>query len=147
MERRQRYPGRKIEKALQQSEIISGENRGKYQKWRSRVNPLTELVHGNPSILFPEESTIIQELIVREKEFSNSKSYKEDLSNVLSPSEFIVLNVLKNGGTNQLIGKKLSISEDTVKNHITSILRKMGAKDRTDAVIKGFQTGIISIPK
>ena len=128
MERRQRYPGRKIEKALQQSEIISGENRGKYQKWRSRVNPLTELVHGNPSILFPEESTIIQELIVREKEFSNSKSYKEDLSNVLSPSEFIVLNVLKNGGTNQLIGKKLSISEDTVKNHITSILRKMGAK-------------------
>jgi hypothetical protein len=40
------------------------------------------------------------------------------------------------GCTNAAIGRALDISEQTVKNHMTSILAKMGADDRTEAAVK-----------
>jgi DNA-binding NarL/FixJ family response regulator len=47
------------------------------------------------------------------------------------------------GASNKDISVHLFIAEGTVKNHLTSILAKLGAKDRTQAVLKARDLGII----
>ncbi|GAA0748975.1 response regulator transcription factor [Ideonella azotifigens] len=63
----------------------------------------------------------------------------------LSPRELQVLRQLKQGGTNRQIADALCLSEDTVKTHMKSILSKLGATDRTQAVVIALQRGFISI--
>ena len=47
--------------------------------------------------------------------------------------------------TNAEIGFALGISAQTVKNHVTSILRKMTVNDRTQAVVKALKNGWLSL--
>lgn len=61
----------------------------------------------------------------------------------LSDRETHVLRELAEGSRNRDIGTRLSISEDTVKGHVRSILDKLGAKDRTQAVSIAVRRGII----
>ncbi len=63
----------------------------------------------------------------------------------LSPREIEILNLVANGYANKQIGHTLRISEQTVKNHITSILRKLAANDRTHAVVLALRHGLISV--
>jgi DNA-binding NarL/FixJ family response regulator len=63
----------------------------------------------------------------------------------LSGREVEVLRELAEGHRNRDIGVHLSISEDTVKGHVRSILDKLGAKDRTQAVSIGVRRGIIHL--
>ncbi len=49
------------------------------------------------------------------------------------------------GSGNKQIADKLSIGETTVKSHISNILSKLGANDRTHAVTIGLQRGIIEL--
>ena len=63
----------------------------------------------------------------------------------LSEREIEVLRELAEGHRNKDIGVHLSISEDTVKGHVRSILDKLGAKDRTQAVSIGVRRGIIHL--
>jgi two-component system NarL family response regulator len=61
----------------------------------------------------------------------------------LSARESEVLSGIAAGRTNRAIGEKLGISEGTVKAHVNKILAKLGAKDRTQAVIFAIERGII----
>jgi DNA-binding NarL/FixJ family response regulator len=63
----------------------------------------------------------------------------------LSYREIEVLRELAEGHRNRDIGVRLSISEETVKGHVRSILDKLGAKDRTQAVSIGVRRGIIHL--
>jgi two-component system NarL family response regulator len=63
----------------------------------------------------------------------------------LSPREIEVLNLVASGNSNKEIAARLSISEETVKGHITNILSKLGANDRTQAVTIGLKRGIIEL--
>lgn len=63
----------------------------------------------------------------------------------LSEKEQEVLTLLCQGKSNRDIGSCLFITEKTVKSHITSILRKLGVKDRTQAVIKAIQQKMVEI--
>jgi len=47
------------------------------------------------------------------------------------------------GYSNREIGDALCVSEGTVKNHISSILSKMGCRDRTRAVLKALEMGLL----
>ena len=49
----------------------------------------------------------------------------------LTPSERKVLDLIGDGLSNREIGEKLGVAEKTVKNHITSLLSKMGLQRRT----------------
>jgi DNA-binding NarL/FixJ family response regulator len=49
------------------------------------------------------------------------------------------------GNANKEIAAQLSIAEDTVKSHVTNILSKLGANDRTHAVTIGLKRGIIEL--
>lgn len=63
----------------------------------------------------------------------------------LSPREAEVLEAIAQGRTNKSVGEALSISEQTVKNHVTSILRKLAVNGRTQAVVYALKKSWISI--
>lgn len=63
----------------------------------------------------------------------------------LTSRETEILNYIAQGYLNKQIAIKLGISEQTIKNHVTSILRKLNANARTDAVVVAIKQGLISI--
>lgn len=63
----------------------------------------------------------------------------------LTPREREVLELVGQGLSNKLIARSLSISEHTVKFHISSISAKLGASSRTDAVRRGVRLGLITL--
>jgi DNA-binding NarL/FixJ family response regulator len=63
----------------------------------------------------------------------------------LTNREREVLDLVGQGLPNKLIARELLISEHTVKFHISSILTKLGATSRTDAVSKGARQGLITL--
>jgi len=63
----------------------------------------------------------------------------------LSPREIEVLRLVADGSSNKMIAWKLSISEHTVKFHVNSILSKMHAGSRTEAVMLGLRRGLIPL--
>ncbi len=63
----------------------------------------------------------------------------------LTPREGEVLQLLAEGLGNKDIAVKLSISEHTIKFHIRSILAKLGAASRTEAVTRGLRSGLIDL--
>lgn len=64
---------------------------------------------------------------------------------LLSDREYEILDLLAKGYTNREIGKELFISDKTVKNHITSIYKKIRVKDRVGAVIYSYECGLTSV--
>lgn len=63
----------------------------------------------------------------------------------LTAREIEVLRMLGDGLANKAIATRLGISEHTVKFHISSVLSKMGAATRTEAVTQGIRNGLILI--
>jgi len=63
----------------------------------------------------------------------------------LSSREIAVLRLIEAGNANKEIAAQLSIAEDTVKSHVTNILAKLGANDRTHAVTLALKRGIIEL--
>ena len=63
----------------------------------------------------------------------------------LSPRELEVLVLVARGCTNKDVAQKLFISDKTVRNHVTSCLLKLQAKDRTEAVTRAIQRGLIRV--
>ena len=63
----------------------------------------------------------------------------------LSPREIQVLSMLAEGVGNKTIAWKLGISEHTVKFHVASIMTKLNAGSRTEAVTQGIRRGLILI--
>jgi DNA-binding NarL/FixJ family response regulator len=66
-----------------------------------------------------------------------------DLTEPLTPRESEVLQMLASGLANKEIAARLAISEHTVKFHVASILGKLGAGSRTEAVSLGIRRGIV----
>ncbi|KPV48715.1 LuxR family transcriptional regulator, partial [Kouleothrix aurantiaca] len=63
----------------------------------------------------------------------------------LSPRELQVLDLVAAGRTNKEIALQLDISNQTVKNHVSSILRKLAVNDRTQAVVYAMRRGWIKV--
>jgi DNA-binding NarL/FixJ family response regulator len=63
----------------------------------------------------------------------------------LTSREIDVLRLIAAGNANKIVADKLSITEETVKGHVKSILSKLGANDRTHAVTIGLRRGIIEL--
>jgi DNA-binding NarL/FixJ family response regulator len=68
------------------------------------------------------------------------------LAEPLSARELDVLRRLcDEGGSNRQIGDALGLSEDTVKTHMKGVLAKLGAADRTQAVVIALRRGILDL--
>ena len=64
----------------------------------------------------------------------------------LSLQEEDVLRGLCKGMTNQQIADAFTVSTETVKSHVSSVLRKLAVSDRTQAVVKAFREGLVELP-
>jgi len=73
----------------------------------------------------------------------NGRRPAQVLADPLSERELGVLRLLAGGCSNKEIGAQLAITEGTVKNHMTNILGKLGALDRTQAALKAREFGLI----
>jgi DNA-binding NarL/FixJ family response regulator len=66
-------------------------------------------------------------------------------SDELSPREEEVLQLIADGLAPNEVAERLYISPRTVKNHLASAYAKLGARDRTDAVLRAVRRGIIRL--
>ncbi|HWR65704.1 MAG TPA: response regulator transcription factor [Bellilinea sp.] len=85
--------------------------------------------------LSPEVTGSVMRALARQSELSSQQT--------LSDRELEVLDCLASGQTTSQIGSRLFISENTVKTHVRHILEKMEASNRTEAVSKAIQLGLI----
>ncbi len=75
---------------------------------------------------------------------SGSGAVNESLPAPLTGRELEVLQALARGLSNREIAGQLVITEGTVKNHVSNLIDKLGVRDRTQAVLKGQELGLIS---
>ena len=81
----------------------------------------------------------------RELAVDEEDNTTRDLYSPLSHREVEILDYIARGNSNKEIAKSLKISDQTVKNHITSILKKLSVNDRTAAVVHALRHGWIKI--
>ena len=72
-----------------------------------------------------------------------ARSQEASLPEPLSEREVEVLSLVASGLTNRQIGLRLSLAEGTVKNYVTNILQKVGARDRTQAALRAQELGLL----
>lgn len=100
------------------------------------AHPINESLSNRPKIA--------QHVLHQFQELSQEREV-ESLISPLTSREMEVINYMAQGFANKQIAVKLDISEQTIKNHVTSILSKLDANARTEAVVKAIKQGLISM--
>jgi two-component system, NarL family, response regulator DegU len=98
--------------------------------------PINDSLHDRPKVA---------EHVLEKFQELASQSDIGDMVSPLTRRETEILEYISRGFLNKQIASELDISEQTIKNHVTSILRKLNANARTEAVVIGIKRGIISI--
>jgi DNA-binding NarL/FixJ family response regulator len=80
---------------------------------------------------------------IREMQEPRSAERKARTQAQLTDRELEVLRLLAGGFTNREIGGALNLTEGTIKNHVSAVLEKLGVRDRTRAVLKAVDHGLI----
>ena len=91
------------------------------------------LAHGGAAL----ESSVAARLLERVAERTNGEQ--------LSARELDVLRLLVTGASNKLIAARLTLSENTVRTHISHILQKLDVQSRGEAVAVALQHGLVPI--
>jgi len=94
---------------------------------------------------FLTQPKVAQKVLEQFQELSWGREI-DDFVSPLSPRETEILSYMARGYLNKQIADTLSISEQTIKNHVTSILRKLDANARTQAVVTAIKRGLIKVP-
>ena len=102
-----------------------------------------EAVAAGLYVFHPSELDSIAALRPRESE--SVPELSEPLLEPLTPREIEVLQLLSEGLGNKEIASRLNISEHTAKFHVASIMGKLGATSRTEAVTLGIRHGLVMI--
>ena len=101
-----------------------------------------KIVNSGGSYIQPTLATKLIKHITKEKQ-----AYKEEVDAVqsLTRKEIVVVKAIANGLSNKGISEKLKISEKTVKNHVSSILKKLELQDRTQVAIYAIKNKIVEL--
>lgn len=98
--------------------VIRRASRGEY--------PINDSISANPAVA----GRVIRQF----QEVASMGLVKEKVAAPLTRREVQILSCIANGGTNKQVAHILGISEQTIKNHVSAILRKLNANDRAHAV-------------
>lgn len=104
----------------------------------SLVNAI-ETVHRGETLVQPA----ITERILKGLASLATKEEEPEIVEQLSPKELEVLRLIAGGYSNREISTAIHKSEGTVKNQVSSILEKLGVRDRTQAVLKAVNLGLL----
>ena len=109
------------------------------------VNILRRVVHVEYPIneSLATQPKVAEQILRKFQELSGDKEV-ETLVSPLTPRETEILQYIAQGYANKQIAAKLNISDQTIKNHVTSILSKLNANARTEAVVIALKKGYIS---
>lgn len=116
------------------------------------LTAIRKLLDGEPTLNRSLSTKLLQRLATEVREPpaeprpAQRKPRPADLPEPLTPRELEVLGLLALGHTNRKIAKELVISLGTAKNHVEHIRTKLGASDRTQAVVRALELEIISLP-
>ncbi len=93
------------------------------------------------------ESVMTRPVVARQvlREFQDMTSLGDSIAVPLTQRERQILTFVADGNTNKQIAGILDISEQTIKNHVSAILRKLNANDRAHAVVLAIRRGWISL--
>ena len=100
---------------------------------------------------YPINDSLLNKPMVAErvlKQFQDMVGIGKNMEAITAPltnKETQVLKQITNGNSNKQIAQLMGTSEQTIKNQISSILRKLNANDRTHAVVLAFKRGLISL--
>ena len=99
-------------------------------------HPINEALTNRPKVA---------EHVLQQFQELTSRTEAEAFISPLTPREIEILEYIAKGYLNKQIAAELGISEQTIKNHVTSILRKLNANARTEAVVVAIKQGLIKI--
>ena len=107
-----------------------------------------KVVAGGEALLAPEVTRrVIEEFARATRDAGESRVEHvaaEDAIGDLSEREVEVLQLMAQGMSNQEIAKDLFLSSTTVKTHVSHILTKLGVRDRVQAVVEAYDSGIVA---
>ncbi len=122
-----------------------------YQDKNTSTEELTEAIRQAHRGQYPINDSLAARPMVAEhvlKQFQSMVSMGRGMETVTVPltaRETQILNHIAEGNSNKQIAHILLISEQTIKNHVSAILRKLNANDRAHAVVLAIRHGWISI--
>ncbi len=115
-------------------------------EWPALLQTLTEVRRGEYPIndLVLALPGVASQVLAAFRQMVNDED-TQSIYSPLSPRELEVLELIAAGRTNKEIAMQLDISNQTVKNHVSSILRKLAVNDRTQAVVYAMRRGWIKV--
>ncbi|MFF7945274.1 response regulator [Streptomyces griseorubiginosus] len=102
------------------------------------------VVAGGDSLLAPAVTRRLVADIVRRRHEETATGPAPGCLDVLTAREVETLRMLARGLSNAEIATTLFVSEHTVKTHVSNVLSKLGLRDRVQAVIRAYETGLVT---
>ena len=87
--------------------------------------------------------TVTRRLIAEFARLPPRRELRPDELSALTPREKEILGLLAEGLSNHEIAERLVLSDETVKTHVSHVLRKLGLRDRAQAVVVAYESGLV----
>lgn len=105
------------------------------------VIAIRQAARGTDALLAPSVTRRLVERFASQRSISSTK---RDVLRELTAREQEVLRLVARGLSNSEIADHLTISETTVKSHVSHVLMKLGLRDRVQAVVLAYETGLVT---
>jgi DNA-binding NarL/FixJ family response regulator len=105
-----------------------------------RLFDAVRVIAAGEALLAP---TVTRRLISEFARLRPRRPQQPDLLRMLTPRETEVLRLVAEGLSNLEIAERLVVSDETIKTHVSRILAKLGLRDRAQAVVAAYETGLV----